>query len=194
MAQGPLPTNRHNDKTWNRSGIIVEQKGFGQYHVKLDGSGRLSLRTRAHLKPFQSYSHLGTAGASAPPLLSQSYSLQTPQDDGEDKFQSAPTSPIRRYSPSSSPGGSSPPSELSPSSPEPMETGLPGEDTGPPHRHSATETQEEASQRTRQRSRDGSPSSTGQRNQDPGPRESRSPQGSPRQSGRARAPVDKYIA
>ena len=191
--KGPLSTNRHNDKTWSRSGLIVENKGFGQYQIKLDGSGRLSVRTRAHLKPFHPYPQLGTAGTSAPPLLNPSYSLQTPTD-GEDIFRSAPTSPIRSRSPNSSLGSSSPPSELSPCSPEPMETWSPGEPADPPHRYSATQNQKEASQGTQRRSRDGSPSSTGQRDQNPGPQGSQSPQGSPRRSGRTRTPVDKYIA
>ncbi|KAK8373485.1 hypothetical protein O3P69_018661 [Scylla paramamosain] len=39
------------NKTWDRAGIVVEARGNRQYLVKLDGSGRLSLRTRLHLKP-----------------------------------------------------------------------------------------------------------------------------------------------
>ena len=188
--------NRHNDKAWNRSGIVVERKGFGQYQVKLDGSGRLSLRTRAHLKPFQSYSQLGTAGTSAPPLLNPSYSLQTPQEEGEDRFQFAPTSPVRSRSPSLSLGSNSPPSELSPSSPEAMETqpGHRGDDAEAPHRHSATQDPTSASQTTRRRSPDGSPPSPGQYNQEIGRQQSQSPQGLPRRSSRSRTPVDKYIA
>ena len=164
--------NRHNDKAWNRSGIVVERKGFGQYQVKLDGSGRLSLRTRAHLKPFQSYSQLGTAGTSAPPLLNPSYSLQTPQEEGEDRFQFAPTSPVRSRSPSLSLGSNSPPSELSPSSPEAMETqpGHRGDDAEAPHRHSATQDPMPASQTATRSPRDGSPSSPGQCDQEIGRR------------------------
>ena len=188
--------NRHNDKTWNRSGIVVERKGFGQYQVKLDGSGRLSLRTRGHLKPFQSYSQLGTAGTSAPPLLNPSYSLQTPQNDGDDRFQSAPTSPIRSRSPSFSLGSNSPPSELSPSSPEAMDTipGRLGDEAEAPHRHPATQNSTPASQTTGRSPTDGSPPSPGQCDQEVGRQQSQSPQGSPRRSSRSRTPVDKYIA
>ena len=38
-------------KKWDRSGIIVEYRGNRQYLVRLDGSGRLSLRNRRFLKP-----------------------------------------------------------------------------------------------------------------------------------------------
>ena len=40
-------------KKWDRSGTIVEVKGNRQYVVRLDGSGRLSLRNRRFLKPVQ---------------------------------------------------------------------------------------------------------------------------------------------
>ena len=174
---------------------MVERKGFGQYQVKLDGSGRVSLRTRAHLKPFQSYSQLGTAGTSAPPLLNPSYSLQTPQEE-DDRFQSAPTSPVRSRSPSLSFGSNSPRSELSPSSPEAMETtpGHHGDDPEATLRHSATQDPTPASQTAERGSTDGSPPSPGQRDQEVGRQQSQSPQGSPRRSSRSRTPVDKYIA
>ena len=37
-------------KKWDKSGIIVEVKGFRQYLIKMDGSGRVSLRNRRHLQ------------------------------------------------------------------------------------------------------------------------------------------------
>ncbi|XP_066975342.1 uncharacterized protein [Macrobrachium rosenbergii] len=37
-------------KTWDRSGLVVESKGHRQYLIRLDGSGRVSLRNRKHLK------------------------------------------------------------------------------------------------------------------------------------------------
>ena len=40
---------------WDRSGQIVECMGFDQYRVKIDGSNRLTIRNRKHLrviKPF----------------------------------------------------------------------------------------------------------------------------------------------
>ncbi|KAK3881297.1 hypothetical protein Pcinc_014248 [Petrolisthes cinctipes] len=38
-------------KTWNRTGTVVESKGNKQYLIRLQGSGRISLRTREHLRP-----------------------------------------------------------------------------------------------------------------------------------------------
>ncbi|KAK3883906.1 hypothetical protein Pcinc_011808 [Petrolisthes cinctipes] len=38
-------------KTWNRTGTVVESKGNRQYLIRLQGSGRISLRTREHLRP-----------------------------------------------------------------------------------------------------------------------------------------------
>ena len=37
-------------KNWNRSGVIVEVLKYRQYNVKMDGSGRVSIRTRRHLQ------------------------------------------------------------------------------------------------------------------------------------------------
>ena len=43
-------------KKWDKSGVVLADKGKSQYQVKLDGSGRITLRNRAFLKrmvPFQ---------------------------------------------------------------------------------------------------------------------------------------------
>ena len=112
----PITTNRHNNKSWNRTGIVMASKGYGQSQVKLDGSGRLSLCARAHLKPFHSYPG---SGASAPPLLSPRR-LQSDQGDGEE-FHSAPSSPKRSATPSSSLSSNSPPSDLTPSDRDPLD-------------------------------------------------------------------------
>lgn len=37
-------------KVWDRSGLVVEFRGHRQYLIRLDGSGRVSLRNRKHLK------------------------------------------------------------------------------------------------------------------------------------------------
>ncbi|MPC80041.1 hypothetical protein E2C01_074605 [Portunus trituberculatus] len=37
-------------KAWSKSGTVVEVHPYRQYAVKMDGSGRISLRTRGHLK------------------------------------------------------------------------------------------------------------------------------------------------
>ena len=39
-----------NAKKWDKSGVILADKGNSQYQVKLDGSGRVTLRNRAFLK------------------------------------------------------------------------------------------------------------------------------------------------
>lgn len=44
--QGPNPNK------WDRSGIVVESSGNDQYRVKVDGSGRLTLRNRRFLRVF----------------------------------------------------------------------------------------------------------------------------------------------
>ena len=37
-------------KKWDRSGVIVKVGDYRQYLVKMDGSGRISLRNRRHLQ------------------------------------------------------------------------------------------------------------------------------------------------
>ena len=44
--QGPNPTK------WDRSGTVVESVGHDQYRVKVDGSGRITLRNRRFLRAF----------------------------------------------------------------------------------------------------------------------------------------------
>ena len=39
------------NKKWDRTGVVIEVSGFRQYRVKINGSGRISLRNRIHLKP-----------------------------------------------------------------------------------------------------------------------------------------------
>ena len=36
---------------WNRTGLVTEVLGNDQYNVRVDGSGRITLRNRKHLKP-----------------------------------------------------------------------------------------------------------------------------------------------
>ena len=38
------------NKAWDRSAVVVEEKGNRQYVIRLEGSGRISLRTRMHLR------------------------------------------------------------------------------------------------------------------------------------------------
>ena len=38
-------------RLWNRTGTVIESRGTRQYTVRLDGSGRVTMRTRRHLRP-----------------------------------------------------------------------------------------------------------------------------------------------
>ena len=40
---------------WDNTGVVVEVKGFDQYVVKMDGTGRLSMRNRKFLRKFIPY-------------------------------------------------------------------------------------------------------------------------------------------
>ena len=42
----------NNPLRWERTGIVIEIRPFKQYGVKLDGSGRITLRNRRHLRKF----------------------------------------------------------------------------------------------------------------------------------------------
>ena len=39
-------------KRWERSGVVIEVKQFHQYVIRIDGSGRVTLRNRQHLRKF----------------------------------------------------------------------------------------------------------------------------------------------
>ena len=52
----PLTTNdkvlcqNERTKKWDRSGVIIEVLPYRQYSIRMDGSGRISLRNRRHLQ------------------------------------------------------------------------------------------------------------------------------------------------
>ena len=46
----PVLCQNMRTKKWDKSGVIVEVKGFRQYLIKMDGSGRVSLQNRRHLQ------------------------------------------------------------------------------------------------------------------------------------------------
>ena len=52
-----LVQNQHGPKAkqWGCSGVVVEISGGGTYLVKIDGSGRVSLRRRQYLKPINKF-------------------------------------------------------------------------------------------------------------------------------------------
>ena len=43
--------NGSRSKKWDKTGIVVQLMGNRQYQVRMDGSGRLSLRNRRFLRP-----------------------------------------------------------------------------------------------------------------------------------------------
>ena len=59
-------------KRWDRSGTIIEVKEHQQYLVKMDGSGRPSLRNRRYLRPITPYSSIldPRSGSASPPAPS----------------------------------------------------------------------------------------------------------------------------
>ena len=52
-------------KKWDKSGIIIERKGNDQYVVKVDGSGRLTLRNRRFLRKYESHGKVHTRWSDA---------------------------------------------------------------------------------------------------------------------------------
>ncbi|MPC61064.1 hypothetical protein E2C01_055127 [Portunus trituberculatus] len=46
-----LVHDHQHGRKWNRAGIVIEARDHRQYLVRLNGSGRISLRTRQHLRP-----------------------------------------------------------------------------------------------------------------------------------------------
>ena len=59
-------------KKWDRTGVIIESRPHRQYVVRLDGSGRLSLRNRRHLKVI-------APPVTAPPVMTPPTSIPAPQ-------------------------------------------------------------------------------------------------------------------
>ena len=49
---------------WDKSGTVVEVLDFHQYRVKMDGSGRVSLRNSAYLRPIAPYTQLASSPVS----------------------------------------------------------------------------------------------------------------------------------
>ena len=61
---GPSPTK------WDRSGLVVESLGHDQYRVKVDGSGRLTLRNRRFLRAYTPVTPTIEPQPMVPPSLS----------------------------------------------------------------------------------------------------------------------------
>ena len=51
------------NKKWDRRGLVIEGLPFRKYKIKIDGSGRVSIRNRVHLRPLlHEKPHLPSAG------------------------------------------------------------------------------------------------------------------------------------
>ena len=84
---GPHPTK------WDRSGIVLETLPHDQYRVKMDGSGRHTIRNRRFLKPITTYTALSSRPHATPQA---SMPLIVPTQEGEEEedtgtVQAAPT-------------------------------------------------------------------------------------------------------
>ena len=86
-------------RRWDKTGVIVECRGHDQYLVKVDGSGRTTLRNRKYLRSFKpalNHSHLPLQGAPnlAPPV-------PTPRPHAAQKAVSktGPGNPVRSLPP-----------------------------------------------------------------------------------------------
>ena len=55
-------------KCWDLTGLIVESKGHQQYVVKVDGTGRLTMRNRQFLRRFLPYGKTGTSARDENPV------------------------------------------------------------------------------------------------------------------------------
>ena len=72
-------------KTWSKSGTVVEVHPYRQYAIRMDGSGRISIRTRGHLKE--------AAPQQEPPIAPQE---PEPLALGEPPTPDAPSAPPSR--------------------------------------------------------------------------------------------------
>ncbi|KAK8392708.1 hypothetical protein O3P69_014855 [Scylla paramamosain] len=79
--------------TWDRMGLIVEALPYRQYTVRLDGSGRISLRNRKHLRPVAESTPPPTPPTLRPPTPPAAQPTTTPAQV------STPTQPQLRPAP-----------------------------------------------------------------------------------------------
>ena len=114
----PLGTNvavqnqlGNSPKRWDKRGMVVESLPYQQYKVKMDGTGRLTLRNRKFLRPF------------TPLFKAPGLPLFTPRWESSPL---PPSSPLET-SPSKGPGESSMPTSPPPA---PNSSRKPGEDQG----------------------------------------------------------------
>ena len=48
----------NNPLRWDKSGMVVEVLGFDKYRIKLDGTGRMTIRNRRFLRPITPYTRM----------------------------------------------------------------------------------------------------------------------------------------
>jgi hypothetical protein len=77
--------NGNHPTKWDRSGIIMESQGNDQYLVKIDGSGRLTLRNRRFLRKYTTASPTITYPKSSAPL-SDGPASDLESDSGVDQY------------------------------------------------------------------------------------------------------------
>ena len=84
-------------RRWERTGNIVEVRQFDQYVVRVDGSGRLTIRNRKHLRKFTPFNSLGREELieSFTPMISHSEETPTRSTSTGDHTDSqVPTEPF----------------------------------------------------------------------------------------------------
>ena len=72
---------------WDRTGVVMESGAHDDYIVKVDGSGRLSKRTRTHLRPVQ------ILDDTRPPLMPEPAVIRTPSTQPDNPAPPAPPMP-----------------------------------------------------------------------------------------------------
>ena len=75
---------------WDKSGVVVECKPFNQYVVKIDGSGRLTMRNRKFLRHFTLPVSQVDIGAPKVTMAGRSLKTQTPLGQGRESVQENP--------------------------------------------------------------------------------------------------------
>ncbi|KAK8381291.1 hypothetical protein O3P69_018401 [Scylla paramamosain] len=93
-----LVQDHQHGRRWNRAGIVIEARDHRQYSylVRLDGSGRISLRTRQHLRPAPEVPQASNTEDLAPPTPLSPPS-PAPRMDGEGRRARRPPRWLKDY-------------------------------------------------------------------------------------------------
>ncbi len=125
-------------RRWDRTGIVVEVRQHHQYVVKVDGSGRVTLRNRQHLRKFVPFTQRPTNDqliASMPPVGSPG-PRHPSGTNGQQPPEQPPDDPVSFNPPSDSSADTVPP--------PPTPPGIPSQESDDTHSR-ATPLQHEAS-------------------------------------------------